>query len=275
MIICQLSLTFPPRKSTCRVWNLLPATSFLSLSLCTDIFFYKYIIICIKYYSLNLFLCATGEKQQTLFVCWQIMDKKLLYMLCNSPYILKDVDQIIIYLSIVLLSLFSSVQSCSRVQIFVTPWTAAHQASLVHNQLPKLAHTHVRWVGDAIQPSHPLSFPSLPAFNLSQYQRLFQWVLHIRWPKYWSFSFTSVLAMNIQDWFPLGLTGWISLQSKGLSRVFSSTTVQKHLFFGTQFSLKSNSHMPTWPLEKPKLLLDRPLLAKKSIWFLICCLVWS
>ena len=60
----------------------------------------------------------------------------------------------------------------------------------VHHQLPKLAQTHVQWVGDAIQPSHPLSFPSLPAFNLSQHQCLFQWVLHIRWPKYWSFSFS-------------------------------------------------------------------------------------
>ena len=61
----------------------------------------------------------------------------------------------------------------------------------------------------------------------------------------------SVLPMNIQDWFPLGLTGWISLQSKGLSRVFSNTTVQKHQFFGTQLSLWSNSHIHTWLLEKP------------------------
>ena len=60
----------------------------------------------------------------------------------------------------------------------------------------------------------------------------------------------SVLPMNTQDWFPLGWTGWISLQSKGLSRVFSSTTVQKHQFFGTQLSLWSNSHIHTWPLEK-------------------------
>ena len=60
----------------------------------------------------------------------------------------------------------------------------------------------------------------------------------------------SVFAMNIQDWFPLGLTGWISLQSKGLSRV-SNTTVQKHQFFGTQLSLWSNSHIHTWLLEKP------------------------
>ena len=61
----------------------------------------------------------------------------------------------------------------------------------------------------------------------------------------------SVLPMNIQDWFPLGWTGWISLQSKGLARVFSNTTVQKHKFFGTQISLQSNSHIHTWPLEKP------------------------
>ena len=61
----------------------------------------------------------------------------------------------------------------------------------------------------------------------------------------------SVLPMNIQDWFPLGLTGWISLQSKGLSRAFSNTTVQKHQFFGTQLSLWSNSHTHPWLLEKP------------------------
>ena len=61
----------------------------------------------------------------------------------------------------------------------------------------------------------------------------------------------SVLPMNIQDWFPLGWTGWIFLQSKGLSRVFSNTTVQKHQFFGAQPSSQSNSHIHTWPLEKP------------------------
>ena len=62
---------------------------------------------------------------------------------------------------------------------------------------------------------------------------------------------TSVLPMNTQDWSPLGWTGWISLQSKGLSRLFSSTTVQKHQFFGTQLSSQSSSHIHTWPLEKP------------------------
>ena len=62
---------------------------------------------------------------------------------------------------------------------------------------------------------------------------------------------TSVLPMNTQDWSPLGWTGWISLQSKGLSRVFSNTTVQKHQFFSNQLSSQSNSHIHTWPLEKP------------------------
>ena len=73
-------------------------------------------------------------------------------------------------------SWFSSVQSLSHVQLFVTPWTAAREASLIHHQLPEFTQTHVYWVGDAIQPSHPLSSPSPPAFNLSQHQGLFQWV---------------------------------------------------------------------------------------------------
>ena len=72
----------------------------------------------------------------------------------------------------------------------------------------------------------------------------------------------SALPMNIQDWFPLGWTGWISLQSKGLSRVFSNATVQKHQFFDAQHSLWSNSHIHTWLLEKPWLWLYRPLLTK-------------
>ena len=82
-------------------------------------------------------------------------------------------------------------------------------------------------------------------------------VLHIRWPKYWSFSFSISPPMNIQDWFPLGWTSWLFLQSKGLSRVFSNTTVQNLQFFITQLSLWSNSHIHTWLLEKPYLWLDR------------------
>ena len=134
----------------------------------------------------------------------------------------------------------------------------------VFNYLPEFAQTYVHWVGDAIQPSCPLLSPSPPAFNLSQHQDLFQWVgSSHRVAKVLEFSAsTSVLPMNIQDWFPLGWTGWISLLSKGLSRVFSNTTVQKHQFFGTQFSLWSNSHIHIWLLEKPQLWQDGPLLAK-------------
>ena len=121
----------------------------------------------------------------------------------------------------------------------------------VHHQLLEFTQTHVHWVSDAIQPYHPLSSPSPLAFNLSQIQGLFKWsALCIRWSIGVSAS-TSVLPMNTQDWFPLGWTGWISLQSKGLSRVFSNTTVQKHQFFGAQLSLYSNSHIHTWLLIKP------------------------
>ena len=73
---------------------------------------------------------------------------------------------------------------------------------------------------------------------------------------------TSALPVNTQDWSPLGWAGWISLQSKGLSWVFSNITVQKHQFFGAQLSLQSNSHIHTWPLEKPYPWLNAPLLAK-------------
>ena len=94
---------------------------------------------------------------------------------------------------------------------------------------------------------HPLLlltsiFPSFRVFSNES-------VLHIRWPNIGASA--SVLPMNIQGWFPLEWTGWISLQSKGLSRVFSNTTVQKHQFFGTQLSSQPNSHIHTWLLEKP------------------------
>ena len=102
----------------------------------------------------------------------------------------------------------------------------------VHHQLPGLAQTHVRRVGDAIQPTHPLLSPPPPTFNLSQ-QRVFssELVLCIRWPKYWNFSFSISPSSEYSGLISLGLTGLISLQSKGLSRVFSpqlNTTVEKH-----------------------------------------------
>ena len=92
-----------------------------------------------------------------------------------------------------------------------------------------------RWCHPTISSCRPLLllpsiFPSISVFFNES-------VLCIRWPKYWSFSFNIILPMNTQDWSPLEWTGWISLQSKGLSRVFSNITVQKHQFFSTQLSL--------------------------------------
>ena len=109
----------------------------------------------------------------------------------------------------------------------------------VHQQLPEFTQTHVHRVGDTIQPSHPLSSPSPPALNLSQHQGLFQWVSssHQMAKVLGDSASAWVLPMNIQDWFPWGWTGWISLLSKGLSRVFPNTTVQKYQFFSTQLSL--------------------------------------
>ena len=116
----------------------------------------------------------------------------------------------------------------------------------VHHQLPELAQTHVHRVGDAIQPSHPLSSLSLP-FNLSQHQSFPMSQFFASGGQRTGASiWASVLPMNIQDWFPSGLTGLISLQSKGLSRDFSNTTVQKHQFFGAQLPLWFNSHICMW-----------------------------
>ena len=135
----------------------------------------------------------------------------------------------------------------------------------VHHQLLESTQTHVHWAGNAIQPSHPQSSPSHPALNLSQHQGLFKWVSssHQVAKVFIGVSAsTSVLPVNTQDWAPLGWTGWISLKSKGLSRVFCNTTVQKHQFFSAQLSLQSNSHIHTWLLEKPQPWPDGPLLAK-------------
>ena len=116
----------------------------------------------------------------------------------------------------------------------------------VLHHLPEFAQTHVHWVGDATQPSHPLSAASRPVFSLAKNQ-VFpdELSLCIRWPKYWSFSFSispsteysGLISFRI-DWFDL-------LAIKGFSKVFSSTTIQKCRFFGTQPSLWSNSHIWT------------------------------
>ena len=116
----------------------------------------------------------------------------------------------------------------------------------VHHQLPEFTQTHDHRVSDAIQPSHPLSSPSPPAPNPSQHQGLSnESALRMGWPKYWSFSFSTSPSKENPGLISLGWTGWTSLQSKGLSRVFSNTTVQKHQFFSTQPSSQSNSHIHT------------------------------
>ena len=154
-----------------------------------------------------------------------------------------------------LIDMISSVQFSSVAQLCLTLWNPMDcmPGLPVHHQLPEFTQTHVHWVGDAIQPSHPLSSPSLPHFNFSQEQDLFKWVSS-------SHKVAKVLEFQLQhqsfQWifrldFLLRLTSLISLQSKGLSRVFSSTTVWKHQFFSAQFSLQSNSHIHTWLLEKP------------------------
>ena len=113
----------------------------------------------------------------------------------------------------------------------------------VLHRLLELAPILVHWVGDAIQPYHPLLPSSSPALNLSQHQGLFQWVgsSHHVAKSIGASASASVFPVNIQGWFPLGLTGLIFLLSKGLSRVFYSTTFWKHQFFDTQPSLCSNS----------------------------------
>ena len=117
-----------------------------------------------------------------------------------------------------------SVQSLSRVLLYdpMDYWTPGFS---VHHQLPELTQTHVHQASDAIQPSHPLSSPSPPAFNLSQHQGLF----HLRWPPYWSFRFNISPSNGYSGLISFRLTGLISLHPKGLSRVFSNTTEVKSI----------------------------------------------
>ena len=147
---------------------------------------------------------------------------------------------------------FSSVQLFSHVWLFETPWTAAHQLPCPSptsgdylNSCPLSWWCHPTISSSVVPFSFRLqSFPASGSFRIKQF--------FISGGKSIGASaLASELPVNIQDWLPLGLTGWISLQSKGLSRVFSNTTVQKHQFFSTQLSSQSNSHIHTWPLEKP------------------------
>ena len=147
-------------------------------------------------------------------------------------------------------SQFSSVQSLSRVSATLcNPMNHSTPGLPVHHQLLEFTQTHVHRVSDATQPSHPFPFSSCPesfpasrSFQMSQLFTSGGQSIGVS-------ALASVLPMNIQDWFPLGWTGWISGLS--LSRVFSNTTSQKHQFFSVQLSSQSNSHIHIWPLEKP------------------------
>ena len=144
-----------------------------------------------------------------------------------------------------------SVQSLSHVRLSATPWIAACQASLCitnSQSLLKLCPLS-RWCHPTIS-SSAISFSCLQSFPWSGSFQMSQFFASGGQSIGVSVS-TSVLPMNTQDWFPLGWTGWISLQSKGFSRVFSNTIVHKHQFFCTQLSLWSSSHIHIWLLEKP------------------------
>ena len=157
---------------------------------------------------------------------------------------------------------FSSVaQSCPTI---CNPMNLSTPSLPVHHQLLESTQTQVHRVSDTIQPTNPLSSPfplapifppALGCFPMSQLFTRSGQSIGVSAP-------ASVLPMNTQDWSPLRWTGWIFFQSKGLSRVFSNTIVQKHQFFSTQLSSPSNSHIHTRPLEKAQPWLDGPLLAK-------------
>ena len=146
---------------------------------------------------------------------------------------------------------FNSVQSFSRVRLFATPWIAARQASLSitnSRSSPRLTSIESAMPSSHLILCRPLLLlppipPSIRFFSNES-------ALHISGQSTGASASTSVLPMNTQDWSSLEWTGWISLQSKGLSRVFSNTTVQKHQFFSARLSSQSNSHIHTWPLAK-------------------------
>ena len=147
---------------------------------------------------------------------------------------------------------FSSVQSLSRAWLFVTPWIAAHQASLSITNSQSLLK--LMFIESVILSNHLiLCYPLLLLCSIFPSIRVFsnKSILCIRCQSIGVSASISVPPMNTQDWSLLGWTGWISLQSKGLSRVFSNTTVQKHQFFDAQLSLWSNCHIHTGLLEKP------------------------
>ena len=186
---------------------------------------------------LQFFLNYKGYRQIKKKIVFNSFQKHS-HVYCSIIYIRKDIQ-------------FSSVQSLSHVWL-CNPVACSTLGFLIHHQLLKLVQTHVHWVDGVIQnisssvvpfSSCLKSFPATGSFPMSQFFASGDQSIGAS-------ASASVLPKNIQDWFPLGLIGLISLQSKGLSRV-SNNTVQKYKFFGTQLSLWYNSHIHTWQLEKP------------------------
>ena len=176
---------------------------------------------------------------------------------CNSCYHLQSILHNLVWL---IFSQQQSVQSLSHVRLFETRWTAAHQASVSVTDswsLLKLMSSSSQWchptISSSVVPfsSCLQSFPASGSFQMSQFFASGGQSIGVS-------ASASALPMNIQDWFPLRWTGWISLQHSWIS----NTTVQKYQFIGAQLSLQSNSHIHTWPQEKPQSWLDGPLLAK-------------
>ena len=167
-------------------------------------------------------------------------------------------------------ALCAVVQLLSHVWFFVTPWTAGRSAPLsftISQSLLWFMSVELIILSNHLILCCPLlllpsTFPSISIFSNES-------ALCIRWPKYWSFSVT---PSNIQDWFPLGLTALISLQSRRLARVFLSITIRKNQFFDSQASLWSNSHICTWLLGELKLWWYGPLLANWCLSFWMHCL---
>ena len=151
------------------------------------------------------------------------------------------------------------VRLLSRVWLFATSWIAAYQASLsftISQSSIKLMSIESMMPSNHLILCHPLFLLPSVFRGIRVFSR--ESALHIRWSKYWSFSLTIILPMNIQGWFPLGLTGLISFLSKGLSRVFSNTTIQKH-----QFLVLSLLYGPTLiSIHDSHVWLDGPLLVK-------------
>ena len=205
-------------------------------------------------YSLHLSypLLPLPYPQSVLYLCFSIPALQIgsPHIFFSIPYMYVCVKEVVVH---VCKEIFRSVQfSHSVVSDSLRPHESQHSRPPCPSQTPGV-HPNPwplsRWCHSTISSSiipffFPQSFPALGSFPVSQ---LFSWGAQSIGVS----ALTSILPMNTQDWSPLGWTGWISLQSKGLSRDFSNTTVQKHQFSSAQLSSQSNSHIHTWLLEKP------------------------